>query len=142
MRIWQTARERTTRVRRLGTPRVWCHSHAQRISSVAVDEITLDNDQLAAMVSPLVEADLVVLLSDVEGLLNSHGRRIAVVRDVANDALPHVRRSTSTMGWGGMGSESGGRSAGDARRCQRSRGRRGIYRERLTSIGKICSRGE
>src|SRR3974390_3541432 len=41
--------------------------------SVAVDEITLDNDQLAATVAPLVEAELVVLLSDVEGLLDRSG---------------------------------------------------------------------
>ncbi len=73
--------------------------------SVAVDEITLDNDQLAAMVAPLVEADLVVLLSDVEGLLDGQGRRIPLVRDVASDALPHVRRLTSAIGRGGMGSK-------------------------------------
>src|SRR5580698_4658236 len=48
--------------------------------SVAVDEIRFgDNDQLAAMVAPLVDADLVILLSDVEGLLDSAGRRIPVV---------------------------------------------------------------
>ena len=62
--------------------------------SVAVEEIKFgDNDQLAAMVAPLVDADLVVLLSDVEGLLDAGGRRIAVVRDVAKEAVPHVRAS-------------------------------------------------
>jgi glutamate 5-kinase len=73
--------------------------------SVAIDEITLDNDQLAAMVAPLVDAELVVLLSDVEGLLDADGRRIAVVRDVASEALPHVRESTSGVGKGGMASK-------------------------------------
>jgi glutamate 5-kinase len=73
--------------------------------SVAVDEITLDNDQLAAMVAPLVDADLVVLLSDVEGLLDGDGRRVAVVRDVARDALPHVRPTAGAVGRGGMGSK-------------------------------------
>jgi glutamate 5-kinase len=74
--------------------------------SVAVDEIRFgDNDQLAAMVAPLVDADLVVLLSDVDGLLDAEGRRISVVRDVARDALPHVRKSTSAVGTGGMGSK-------------------------------------
>src|SRR6202011_168340 len=73
--------------------------------SVAVDEITLDNDQLAAMVAPLVEADLVVLLSDVEGLLDHDGRRVAVVRDVVTDARPHVRPSSGAVGRGGMGSK-------------------------------------
>jgi glutamate 5-kinase len=74
--------------------------------SVAVDEIRFgDNDQLAAMVAPLVDADLVVLLSDVEGLLDGEGRRVPVVRDVATEALPHVRKSTSTVGTGGMASK-------------------------------------
>src|SRR5271169_2680924 len=63
--------------------------------SVAVDEIRFgDNDQLAALVTPLVDADLLVLLSDVEGLLDAGGRRVAVVQDVARDALPHVRATT------------------------------------------------
>jgi glutamate 5-kinase len=73
--------------------------------SVAVDEIKLDNDQLAAMVAPLIDADLVILLSDVEGLLDSEGRRIPVVRDVARDALPHIRKAISTVGTGGMSSK-------------------------------------
>jgi glutamate 5-kinase len=74
--------------------------------SVAVDEIRFgDNDQLAAMVAPLVDADLIVLLSDVDGLLDGEGRRIPVVHDVARDAAPHIRRSTSALGSGGMGSK-------------------------------------
>jgi glutamate 5-kinase len=74
--------------------------------SVAVDEIRFgDNDQLAAMVSPLVDADLVVLLSDVEGLLDHAGGRIPMVRDVAREALPFVRRGTSAVGSGGMSSK-------------------------------------
>jgi glutamate 5-kinase len=79
--------------------------------SVAVDEIKDaagrfgDNDQLAAMVAPLVDADLVVLLSDVEGLLDGGGRRVAIVHDVTTDALPHVRKSSGTLGSGGMASK-------------------------------------
>jgi glutamate 5-kinase len=79
--------------------------------SVAVDEIKDkagrfgDNDQLAAMVAPLVEADLVVLLSDVDGLLDGRGQRIAVVDDVSRDALPHIRPSASAEGRGGMTSK-------------------------------------
>jgi len=72
--------------------------------SVAVEEIRFgDNDQLAAMVAPLVEADLVILLSDVAGLLDGAGRRIAVVRDVATEALPHVRAARSSVGAVGTG---------------------------------------
>jgi glutamate 5-kinase len=74
--------------------------------SVAIEEIKFgDNDQLAAMVAPLVDAELVVLLSDVEGLLDGAGKRVAVVRDVGVEALPHVRKSTGGVGSGGMGSK-------------------------------------
>ena len=74
--------------------------------SVATDEIRFgDNDQLAAMVAPLIDADLVVLLSDVEGLLDGDGRRVSIVRDVVTDALPHVRKSASNVGTGGMASK-------------------------------------
>jgi glutamate 5-kinase len=76
--------------------------------SVAVDEIKFgDNDQLAAMVTPLVDADLLVLLSDVEGLLDAGGDRIPIVGDVARDALPHVRARAggASVGTGGMASK-------------------------------------
>jgi glutamate 5-kinase len=74
--------------------------------SVAVEEIKFgDNDQLAAMVAPLVDADLVILLSDVEGLLDGEGRRVPVVRDVASEAVPHVRASSGGPGSGGMASK-------------------------------------
>lgn len=43
---------------------------------VATDELRLDNDQLAAMVAPLVAADLLVLLTDVEGVLDHNAERI------------------------------------------------------------------
>jgi glutamate 5-kinase len=74
--------------------------------SVAVEEIKFgDNDQLAAMVVPLVEAELVILLSDVAGLLDAKGKRVAVVRDVTLDALPHIHTSANTFGSGGMASK-------------------------------------
>jgi glutamate 5-kinase len=74
--------------------------------SVAVEEIRFgDNDQLAAMVAPLVDADLVVLLSDVEGLLDGGGKRVPLVADVGRDALPHVRKSDAGVGTGGMASK-------------------------------------
>jgi len=51
--------------------------------TVAVDEIRFgDNDQLAAMVAALVGADLLVLLTDVEGLLDGDGQRIPIIKDV------------------------------------------------------------
>jgi glutamate 5-kinase len=61
-----------------------------------------------------VDADLLVLLSDVEGLLDGSGRRVAVVRDVATEAVPLVRKDAGrhapgagggAVGTGGMASK-------------------------------------
>lgn len=71
--------------------------------AVAVDEIKFgDNDQLAAMVTPLCDADLLILLSDVEGLLDREGRRVRWVRSVSREARPLAGESTSGVGTGGM----------------------------------------
>ena len=75
--------------------------------SVAVEEIKFgDNDELSAMVSPLVDANVLVLLSDVEGLLDHEGARVPIVHDVIAEALPLVRaKSSSDVGTGGMASK-------------------------------------
>jgi glutamate 5-kinase len=75
--------------------------------SVSVEEIKFgDNDQLAALVAPLVDANVVILLSDVDGLLDGGGERIPIVHDVSTDALPHVRKAAkSGPGTGGMASK-------------------------------------
>lgn len=55
--------------------------------TVATDEIRFgDNDQLAAMVTPLVGADLLLLLTDVEGVLDEAGRRIPIMNGDAKIA--------------------------------------------------------
>jgi len=76
--------------------------------TVAVDEIRFgDNDQLAAMVANLVGADLLVLLTNVDGLRRGgpEGERIPLVDadDLAVDA--HVDGRASAGGTGGMGSK-------------------------------------
>ena len=74
--------------------------------SVAVEEIKFgDNDELSAMVAPLVDADVLVLLSDVDGLLDGKGHRVPVIRDVVSEALPLVRAKKSDVGTGGMASK-------------------------------------
>lgn len=74
--------------------------------SVAVEEIKFgDNDELSAMVTPLVAADALVLLSDVAGLLDAGGARVPVVRDVATEAAPLVHAKKSDVGTGGMASK-------------------------------------
>jgi glutamate 5-kinase len=74
--------------------------------TVAVDEIRFgDNDMLASMVTPLVSADLLILLSDVAGLLDANGERVRIVRNVSREAKPLVTSSTSAVGTGGMASK-------------------------------------
>ncbi len=73
--------------------------------TVSVEEIQFgDNDQLAAMVATLSGADLLVLLTDVEGLLDASGARVSVVDDLGA-ALALVGASRTDLGTGGMGSK-------------------------------------
>jgi len=73
--------------------------------SVAVDEIRFgDNDQLAAMVAALVGADVLVLLTDVAGLLDANDQRVPLVRDAAA-AQQLARPTTSLVSMGGMTSK-------------------------------------
>jgi glutamate 5-kinase len=72
--------------------------------TVATDEIRFgDNDQLAAMVVPLVSADLLVLLTDVEGVLNEAGQRIPIMTPDAQMVLLESRGDR--VGSGGMASK-------------------------------------
>ncbi len=71
--------------------------------AVSVEEIKFgDNDQLASMVVPLAEADVLLLLSDVEGLLDDAGRRVRFVRSIAREAKQFAGASRSGVGTGGM----------------------------------------
>ena len=76
--------------------------------AVATAEIRFgDNDRLAALVAHLVAADLLVLLSDVDGVYDRDPRRgdATLIREVASlaglDAVA-AGRSGSTVGTGGM----------------------------------------
>jgi len=76
--------------------------------TVATSEIRFgDNDRLAALVAHLVHADLLLLLSDVDGLYDGHpgAPGATMLTDVASDAdLDDVRfgRGGSGLGTGGM----------------------------------------
>jgi glutamate 5-kinase len=73
--------------------------------TVAIDEIKFgDNDQLAAMVATLAGADLLVLLTDVEGLLDRDGKRVPIVSDV-EEVASLITTSSGDLGTGGMASK-------------------------------------
>lgn len=80
--------------------------------TVAVDEIKVgDNDRLAAMVAVLIQADLLILLSDVEGLFTADPRRdpsARLIPLVAHPGDPTLGASVGQpgpMGTGGMRSK-------------------------------------
>jgi glutamate 5-kinase len=77
--------------------------------TVAVDEIKVgDNDNLAALVAQLIEADLLVLLTDVDGLYRGDprrdpgARRLAFVETVTEDVLRLVYDRVDRVSVGGM----------------------------------------
>ena len=81
--------------------------------AVATDEIGIqttigENDSLSAIVATLVKADLLVLLSDIEGLYtadprkNPDARLIPLVEEITPDILALAGGAGSSMGTGGM----------------------------------------
>jgi glutamate 5-kinase len=74
--------------------------------SVAVAEIRFgDNDLIAAQVTNLLRADLLILLSVVDGYLDSEGKTVPVMRDVEEAAGKVDDSVKSSRGSGGMGSK-------------------------------------
>ncbi len=79
--------------------------------SVATEELRFgDNDQLAAQVVNLADADLLLLLTDVDGLRDrpphEHGsRRIPEVQEITDSLLERVLPSQGALGSGGMRSK-------------------------------------
>ncbi len=77
--------------------------------TVATDEIRFgDNDNLAALVAILVEADRLVILSDVEGLYtedpryNPKAELVACVEEISDDIERRAGGAGSRVGTGGM----------------------------------------
>ncbi len=77
--------------------------------TTAIDELDryADNDIIAALVTNLLRADLLVILSVVDGLLNAEGQRVDLVPQVCCDVEALVRGDRSSLGSGGMASKLG-----------------------------------
>ena len=78
--------------------------------TVSVDEIKFgDNDRLAALTTSLIEADALVILTDVAGLYDgdpaSGARLIPEVQDIDRQARPVAGGTRSGVGTGGMASK-------------------------------------
>jgi len=77
--------------------------------TVAVEEIELgDNDNLSAMLATLVEAGVLIVLSDIDGLFSADpaadpaARLIRVVEKITPDVQRCARSSKGELGTGGM----------------------------------------
>ncbi len=80
--------------------------------TVVVEEIRFgDNDNLSALVTSLVEADLLIILSDVDGLYdqdpagNSQAELIPVVERITPEIEAMAGKSNGDLGVGGMDSK-------------------------------------
>src|SRR5208337_5616754 len=77
--------------------------------TVAVDEIKFgDNDNLSALITNLVGADLLIILTDIDGLcdsdprVNPHARCISLVEEIDTEVEGIVGETKSEMSVGGM----------------------------------------
>jgi glutamate 5-kinase len=82
--------------------------------TVLVDEIKFgDNDQLSALTTNVVDADLLVLLSDIEGLYdadpktNPNAKLLPLVESVDSETFALAAATKSAFGSGGMASKLG-----------------------------------
>ncbi len=77
--------------------------------SVAVDEIVFgDNDSLSAHVSKIVDADLLIILTDIDGLFSANPREdenavlIHCVEEITDETIAIAGGSGTSRGTGGM----------------------------------------
>lgn len=71
--------------------------------TVATDEIKCgDNDRLSSLVADLCEADLLMLLTDVDGLLDDKGSLIREVLEITPQIMKLGGKSHCDLGTGGM----------------------------------------
>lgn len=77
--------------------------------TVSIEQIRFgDNDTLAALVACLIEADLVVMLSDIDGLydknphFNKDAKMISHVEQIDEELMGHAGAAGTTVGSGGM----------------------------------------
>jgi glutamate 5-kinase len=77
--------------------------------AIAADELKIgDNDTLSAMVATIVDADVLVILSDIEGMYTANPQQdkkaelLAEIREITPDIEKIAGGAGSTLGTGGM----------------------------------------
>lgn len=77
--------------------------------ALAVEEIKVgDNDTLAALIAPMINADLLILFSDIDGLFNKNPKlyndaiMLDTVDNIDDEILSMIGDATTNIGTGGM----------------------------------------
>ena len=77
--------------------------------ALSVDEIKVgDNDTLASLIAPMINADILILFSDIDGLYDKNPKKyndaklISLVDDINEEILSYASDSSSNVGTGGM----------------------------------------
>ncbi|MDR0944202.1 MAG: glutamate 5-kinase [Ruminococcus sp.] len=79
--------------------------------TVAIDELELEfgeNDTLAAYVAVMSEADMLIIMSDIDGLYddnpneNPNARLIPIIEDISDEIVSGAKGAGSNLGSGGM----------------------------------------
>ncbi|MBM7716850.1 glutamate 5-kinase [Siminovitchia sp. FSL H7-0308] len=80
--------------------------------TVAVDELTFgDNDMLSSLVSGFIHADMLIILTDINGLYDSnpqtnpHAKRFDRIEEITDELLALANGTGSKVGTGGMKSK-------------------------------------
>ena len=95
--------------------------------TVSTEEIKLgDNDMLSSLVSDLCRADMLILLTDVDGLLDEKRNVVELVDDMSARITKLARSSKCELGTGGMASklESIGRAVASGVECVIANGKK------------------
>lgn len=90
--------------------------------TVATDEIEFgDNDTLSAIVTNLIDADLLILLTDIDGLytdnpfINPEAKKLDIVEEITDEIKNMAGDSITSVGTGGMSTKiAAGRIATDS----------------------------
>ena len=110
--------------------------------SVATEELKFgDNDSLSASIAVLIKASLLIILTEVDGLMDSDDNLILEIESLA-DALAHVRDDTGTYSVGGMATklEAIDRVSRDGIPALIANGRRYEQLEELIAGSGLCTR--
>ena len=71
--------------------------------TISTEEIKCgDNDRISSLVADLVEADAIIILTDVDGLLDKNGAIIPVVSSISEDVKRLAGKKCAGLGTGGM----------------------------------------